>query len=288
MEDPNFNPYQILHLNPSGVTPDEVKNAYRKMALLYHPDKCNGDDTVFNRIKNAYQMINNELKGKNNNYTYQSLKENFQGFTKTRQHVEQLSPKAHQKERQEFNLDIFNKKFIEAQKKTDIPMNLTEDDFKHKREHFFQDKSKIEEELKKVGKMFTTSRAFDRNIFNRQFEHLNGNKEDRSKEIAKFEPSEPLPIVSSNLEQFSSIYDGKQENDDYHILTSFGKLEQGEQLKSNPDEIDTKLSSKFCQEKDITTQEPVDQNIINQKIKEYKNIQILSQKAKNFLERRRD
>lgn len=313
MEDSDSNPYQILHLNPSSVTVDEVKNAYRRMALLYHPDKCNGDDAVFNQVKSAYQSIMNELKGKTSTYTYQSLKENYKQFNNsqtaiphnkspskrkstTRQNrskVEQTDIESVENEVMasetpvDFNLDKFNQKFVEVQqKKSEIPINLTDEDFKEKKDNFFQNKKNIEEELNRLGKMFTTSAAFDRNIFNRQFEHFNGDKEHRSKELAEYESNEPLPMTSSNLDQFSSIYGErqKQQDSDFYVPNNqFETLDQNE-LTKNPAKIDQQLSDKFCTEKDVTTQDPIDPNHISQKIKEYKNnIHVLSQKAKATL-----
>ena len=55
------NPYQILGLNPD-ASEDEVKKAYRKLCLQYHPDKTQGDkekETHFKKINGAYESIMN-------------------------------------------------------------------------------------------------------------------------------------------------------------------------------------------------------------------------------------
>jgi len=41
---------------------DEIKKAYRKLSLLYHPDKNGGDDTKFKTINEAYQVLGDEKK----------------------------------------------------------------------------------------------------------------------------------------------------------------------------------------------------------------------------------
>ena len=55
------NPYSILGLNPN-ATEDEVKKAYRKLCLQYHPDKTQGDkdkEDHFKKINGAYEAITN-------------------------------------------------------------------------------------------------------------------------------------------------------------------------------------------------------------------------------------
>ena len=45
----------------------EIKKAYRKLAMKYHPDKCNGDKTKedkFKNISNAYDILKDKDKEK--------------------------------------------------------------------------------------------------------------------------------------------------------------------------------------------------------------------------------
>jgi curved DNA-binding protein CbpA len=42
-EAPSVNLYAVLEVERTATT-DEVKRAYRRLALLHHPDKNNGDD----------------------------------------------------------------------------------------------------------------------------------------------------------------------------------------------------------------------------------------------------
>lgn len=52
--------YSILGLDPA-ATPEEVKKAYKKLALQYHPDKNPSEEATekFKSISEAYQMITN-------------------------------------------------------------------------------------------------------------------------------------------------------------------------------------------------------------------------------------
>lgn len=58
-----LNPYIILGLNTSASEQD-IKQAYKRLALKFHPDKNGGDDTQFKRINEAYQMLQDPVKRK--------------------------------------------------------------------------------------------------------------------------------------------------------------------------------------------------------------------------------
>ncbi len=52
--------YEILGVSKS-ASQDEIKRAYRKLALMYHPDK-GGDQEKFKKVNEAYQILSDPQK----------------------------------------------------------------------------------------------------------------------------------------------------------------------------------------------------------------------------------
>ena len=56
--------YSVLGLN-KGVSDDEIKKAYRKLAMKYHPDRNEGDskaENKFKEISEAYAVLSDKQK----------------------------------------------------------------------------------------------------------------------------------------------------------------------------------------------------------------------------------
>jgi molecular chaperone DnaJ len=53
--------YDILGVSKS-ASPDEIKKAYRKLALEHHPDRHGGDDSKFKEVGEAYETLKDDQK----------------------------------------------------------------------------------------------------------------------------------------------------------------------------------------------------------------------------------
>ncbi|XP_017252615.1 chaperone protein dnaJ 8, chloroplastic [Daucus carota subsp. sativus] len=56
-------PYKTLNVHP-GASESEVKKAFRRLALQYHPDVCRGNNcgVQFHQINEAYEALMNRLR----------------------------------------------------------------------------------------------------------------------------------------------------------------------------------------------------------------------------------
>lgn len=51
----SFDPYEILQVEV-GASQSDIKNAYRKLSRIHHPDKATGDEKIFMMITKAHQV----------------------------------------------------------------------------------------------------------------------------------------------------------------------------------------------------------------------------------------
>lgn len=56
-----MNPYKVLGVEKT-ATLEDIKQAYRKMAMKYHPDRETGNKEIFQEIQQAYELLCDEAK----------------------------------------------------------------------------------------------------------------------------------------------------------------------------------------------------------------------------------
>lgn len=55
----NFDPYEILQVSVS-ADKKQIKSQYKKLSLVYHPDKATGDEKLFMKLRKAYDALTDE------------------------------------------------------------------------------------------------------------------------------------------------------------------------------------------------------------------------------------
>lgn len=84
--------YKLLGVLPNATT-EEIKKAYRQLALKYHPDRNFGDkssEAFFKKFTEAYTILSNPEERENYNYDY---KKNQQTTSNQSQHHKRTGPK---------------------------------------------------------------------------------------------------------------------------------------------------------------------------------------------------
>jgi len=53
-----FKPWQVFNLNPQTATKEDIKNAYRQLSKIYHPDNLEtGDRKIFEKLEQMYRSL---------------------------------------------------------------------------------------------------------------------------------------------------------------------------------------------------------------------------------------
>ena len=55
--------YSVLGVDPDDASEVDIRKAYRKLALQWHPDKCDGSEeatNMFQRVNTAYRILTDE------------------------------------------------------------------------------------------------------------------------------------------------------------------------------------------------------------------------------------
>ncbi len=118
-----YNPFRILHLEYD-ATEDDVKKAYRKFSLKYHPDKPTGDAKKFMMITQAYVYLLQKIKEMNGNKSHMEMQKDAHDYfeeidknkSERKQHSSQIRGGEEYLDQMEigeknFNVDQFNKIF---------------------------------------------------------------------------------------------------------------------------------------------------------------------------------
>ncbi|KAJ6713607.1 CHAPERONE DNAJ-DOMAIN SUPERFAMILY PROTEIN [Salix viminalis] len=133
-------PYEVLSVSPS-ATPDEIKRAYRKLALKYHPDvnKETNAQEKFMRIKHAYNTLLNSESRRNSiqdEEDFYGLGDFFRDLQEEFQNWEASAPSQGKPKSLWEELAEVGEEFVEFLEKE---LNITETEFEGNKNDRFQD-----------------------------------------------------------------------------------------------------------------------------------------------------
>ena len=149
----SVDPYKLLKL-PKDFTENQLKQAYKKLVLITHPDRPNGSNEKFQIVTKAYMTLMEEYKTKQADKNFVELRDDARQYM----HKQMKYQKKNTSMGENFNLNVFNKIYDENR------LHSPEDDgYKD----WIENNSYKTEDIKK-NDLF--SKKFNLNVFNSVFE----------------------------------------------------------------------------------------------------------------------
>lgn len=187
-----YNPFRILHLEYN-ATEDDVKKAYRKFSLKYHPDKPTGDAKKFMMITQAYVYLLQKIKEMTGNKSHSEMQKDAQNYfedmdkkkAERKQHITRGEEDLDQMEigEKNFNVDQFNKIFEKNKLPSTWDKGYGGD---------WGDDSDKEEEV-------VMNKKFSMDVFNSAFDEQKKKKIEKKPERQIMIIEEPQPQLLNNL-----------------------------------------------------------------------------------------
>lgn len=180
----NFDPYQILQCSPNSDI-EQIKVAYKKLALKYHPDR-GGNSEDFQILTKAYLSLVEDYKKKEVAKNYMDLKNSSSEYMEDQQN----NPKQNiNMNNENFNLKLFNKIYME---------NRISDPNDEGYDNWIKKSDNEQEETQ----LF--SDKFNINVFNSVFE--NSKNSNNTQDIVEYK--DPIPTNINNELAYNNLGEG--------------------------------------------------------------------------------
>jgi len=176
----SVNPYQLFKLNKN-FTERDLKESYKKLSLVTHPDRPKGSSAKFQLVTKAYMSLLEDLKKREVDKSYMKMRDESNEYIDLQRH-ENYKHKDINMSGKKFDINNFNK--IYESNRLEIATDSGYEDW-------MKDNSYSSEDIEK-NDLF--SDKFNINIFNTVF---SDNIKNKSNQIVQYR--EPEALTSGNL-----------------------------------------------------------------------------------------
>jgi curved DNA-binding protein CbpA len=196
----SLNPYEVLNVSKK-FTWEELKEAYRKLAINTHPDKEGGNKDLFNIITHCFKKLAVEYKNREADRQHFDLKkqsvEYFDRMTGSGPGGNIEHPSEVLKPSKDITNEVFNKNFDKCR--------VQDDDTEFGYGSIMDASSKIRDDIN-IERVIKKDK-----VDNESFNSIFNKKVPISKQLVKYKEPEPL-LLAKNL-QFTEL--GGKKPDDY-------------------------------------------------------------------------
>ena len=269
-----INFYEVLGIKKD-CTPKEIREAYRDLAIKFHPDKPGGDEQFFLLITNAYNTLIDQSSRSNYDKSYAIISASEKDFDDLKNQAQNYYDK--QKTQKEFTKDelvkakkIFQNKVSEKDAKMGLTKdtNLSEGETKKRIRDFAL--MRRQDDIELLPKQMFQPGQFNINKFNEFFDKMKGGDD-------KLVPRTGNPSAfnsAENGEDFGSINitdDPFTEQADELEGDGFAPIDKSvmDQNKLNSIDINALTGSSYTDKHDIISKS--DKKIMRDKLLERQN-----------------
>lgn len=208
----NINPYEVLEINPQS-TLTQAKNAFKRKARIYHPDRIGGNTQEFQRITKAFMLLVEEFKKKEADKQFNILREESLHEMEKQQNESKknVNFKKINMSGKNFNQKKFNKIYNQNR----LHQSTDEGYSNWMDEHNY--------ESLKVPKINKDS--YNPQNFNQQFQKF---KSQNSREIVQHQDPQPIISLKQNCQEL-----GQGNIKDFSGQNSNGKMEYTDYRKAH-------------------------------------------------------
>jgi len=183
MKENNLDPYNILGCNKNDNI-DVIKSKYKKMALMYHPDRPNGNTEKFQLITKAWLSIVEDFKNHASYKDFNTMREDGKNYMKKQNNEKKVNINI---DKDNFNIKLFNKIYDDNK--------LMDNNDEGYGDWFKNDHLQINDQ----PKIF--SDKFNINVFNSVFE--DSKKANTQNQVITYK--EPIPTNINNELAFNNL-----------------------------------------------------------------------------------